>query len=83
MDLTSLSQDLVNAIYLTKQKMGWTRLPSIILVGHSLGGAVVTEVAHNGVLGESLLGYGVLDVVEGVCSSIIVHALPLISLVPI
>lgn len=37
----------------------------MILIGHSLGGAVVVEVAHRRLLGPSLLGYGVLDVVEG------------------
>lgn len=39
--------------------------PDMILIGHSLGGAVVVEVAHRRLLGPSLLGYGVLDVVEG------------------
>jgi len=38
----------------------------MILVGHSLGGAVVTDLAKRGVLGtQVLLGYAVLDVVEG------------------
>src|SRR5690606_21290646 len=37
----------------------------IILVGHSLGGAVVTDLAKTGRLGTSLLAYAVLDVVEG------------------
>lgn len=37
----------------------------IILVGHSLGGAVVTNVAKSGELGDCVVGYAVLDVVEG------------------
>lgn len=45
--------------------MKWTTLPDIVLVGHSLGGAVVTEVAHERLLGNALLAYCVLDVVEG------------------
>lgn len=45
--------------------MKWTTLPDIVLIGHSLGGAVVTEVAHERLLGNSLLAYAVLDVVEG------------------
>ena len=53
---------MVNAV---KAHMKWTTLPDIILIGHSLGGAVVTEVAHERLLGPSLLAYGVLDVVEG------------------
>ena len=65
MDLTALSQDLINVISLTQTKMGWKRPPNMILLGHSLGGAVVTEVANSGALGDSVLGYGVLDVVEG------------------
>lgn len=45
--------------------MGWKELPPIVLVGHSLGGAVVTDLAQCFALGNSLLGYTVLDVVEG------------------
>lgn len=40
-------------------------MPDVILVGHSLGGAVVTEVAKRGALGKAVQGYAVLDVVEG------------------
>ena len=45
--------------------MGWQRTPPLILIGHSLGGAVVTDVANSGKLGDNVLGYAVLDVVEG------------------
>ncbi|KAI1328274.1 protein phosphatase methylesterase 1 [Xylariaceae sp. FL0255] len=61
----TLTHDLISAIELTKKAMNWTELPSVILVGHSLGGAVATEVAHSGKLGTALLGYAVLDIVEG------------------
>lgn len=60
-----LSQDFVDMLQLTASKLGWLELPSVLLVGHSLGGAVVTEVAKAGQLGNKLLGYAVLDVVEG------------------
>ena len=63
--LDTLSTDLFNAIRLTQGQMGWQALPTIILVGHSLGGAVVTDLAKSGKLGNDLLGYAVLDVVEG------------------
>lgn len=63
--LELLSSELFSTIQLTKAQMKWTSLPSIILVGHSLGGAVVTELAKAGKLGNSLLGYAVLDIVEG------------------
>ncbi|KJZ78364.1 Protein phosphatase methylesterase 1 [Hirsutella minnesotensis 3608] len=63
--LETLSADLHEVISATKEQMGWGDLPNVILVGHSLGGAVVTEAAMSGRLGASLLGYAVLDVVEG------------------
>ncbi|KAK7226119.1 hypothetical protein V2G26_014122 [Clonostachys chloroleuca] len=63
--LETLSSDLHTVIQLTKSEMRWQELPPIMLVGHSLGGAVVTELAKSGKLGTSLLGYAVLDVVEG------------------
>jgi protein phosphatase methylesterase 1 len=49
----------------TKIQMGWPTLPPLVLIGHSLGGAVVTDVAKGGKLGNTVLGYAVLDVVEG------------------
>lgn len=63
--LETLSRDLVFVIHETKTKMRWESLPDIVLVGHSLGGAVVTDVARKGALGAKLLAYAVLDVVEG------------------
>lgn len=66
--LDTLSRDLTFVINETKSKMGWERLPDIVLVGHSLGGAVVTDVARKGELGVKLLAYAVLDVVEGITS---------------
>ncbi|KAL8862953.1 MAG: hypothetical protein Q9178_000895 [Gyalolechia marmorata] len=60
-----LSSDLSDAVKLGQAKLGWTRLPDIVLVGHSLGGSIVTHVASSGALGTAVLGYAVLDVVEG------------------
>ncbi len=68
-----LSQDLVDMVHLTQAKLGWQDLPTIILVGHSLGGAVVTDAAKKGLLGNKLLGYGVLDVVEGSAMEALKH----------
>ncbi|OCK81020.1 protein phosphatase methylesteras-like protein 1 [Lepidopterella palustris CBS 459.81] len=65
LSINILSQDLVDMIHLTQAKMGWAELPKIVFVGHSLGGAVVTDAAKRGLLGDKLLGYAVLDVVEG------------------
>jgi hypothetical protein len=68
-----LSHDLVNMILLTQAKAGWSSLPSLVLLGHSLGGAVVTETANKGLLGAKLLGYAVLDVVEGSAMEVLNH----------
>jgi protein phosphatase methylesterase 1 len=65
LSLATLSADLLATIHLTAQHCGWTKLPDIVLVGHSLGGAVVVDLAASGHLGSALLGYAVLDVVEG------------------
>lgn len=65
LSLPTLSQDLLDVILLTQKKLDWPILPDLILIGHSLGGAVVTDVAANGKLGNAVLGYAVLDIVEG------------------
>ena len=68
LSLETLSQDLLDVIYMTQAQMAWQELPGLVLVGHSLGGAVVTNVAVSGKLGDAVLGYAVLDVVEGMRS---------------
>lgn len=65
LSLDTLSRDLVFVVRETQAKMGWKTMPDIVLVGHSLGGAVITDVAKKGELGSKLLAYAVLDVVEG------------------
>lgn len=45
--------------------VGEIGVKEVILVGHSLGGAVVTELAKKGMLGKAVVGYAVFDVVEG------------------
>lgn len=65
LSLDTLSRDLLNVINLTQKEMDWTELPGLLLIGHSLGGAVVTDLAMSGRLGNAILGYAVLDVVEG------------------
>jgi protein phosphatase methylesterase 1 len=65
MQIDTLSDDLVSMIRLTAERMGWTELPRLLLIGHSLGGAVVVHVAKSFVLGTKVIGFGVMDVVEG------------------
>lgn len=69
--LKTLSHDLVHIVNQTKAEMNWRSLPPLVLVGHSLGGAVVTDVAKEGLLGSNVLAYAVLDVVEG---AVVSHA---------
>lgn len=65
LSLETLSADMILVLERTKIEMGWKELPLLVLIGHSLGGAVVTDVAKSGKLGNAVLGYAVLDVVEG------------------
>ncbi|KAL6715890.1 Protein phosphatase methylesterase 1 [Lecanora helva] len=65
LSLKTLSEDFLDVVKMTQEKMAWAELPGLVLVGHSLGGAVVTDVAASGKLGNAALGYAVLDVVEG------------------
>jgi protein phosphatase methylesterase 1 len=65
LSLEILAADFLSVLDKTKIQMGWKEMPSLILIGHSLGGAVVTDVAKSAKLGNSVLGYAVLDVVEG------------------
>lgn len=68
-----LSQDLVDMLLLTQAKLSWKELPTVVLIGHSLGGAVVTHTANSGLLDKKLLGYAVLDVVEGSAMEALTH----------
>jgi protein phosphatase methylesterase 1 len=70
LSLGTLSSDLFTVIRLAQAQMHWPELPPLVLVGHSLGGAVVTDLAFSGRLNTTptsspLLGFAVLDVVEG------------------
>lgn len=65
LSLHILSQDLCEVIQMTQRELAWPELPGLILIGHSLGGAIVTNLAMSGKLGDAVLGYAVLDVVEG------------------
>ena len=65
LSLEILSEDLLDVIRLTQKKLSWPELPNIVFLGHSLGGAVVTDLASSGRVGDVLLGYAIFDVVEG------------------
>lgn len=65
--LATLATDALTMLLATQTALAWPSLPPLVLVGHSLGGAVVTALAtsHWKAFGQSLIGYAVLDVVEG------------------
>lgn len=65
LSLATLATDLSFSIEAMKRRQAWPKLPPVVLLGHSLGGAVVTELAYKKLLGNAVLGYGVFDVVEG------------------
>lgn len=73
LSLETLSSDLAYVIQATQAKMSWPTLPEVILIGHSLGGAVVVDLANRGLLGSAILGYAVLDVVEGSAMEALAH----------
>ncbi|EMR11422.1 hypothetical protein PNEG_00445 [Pneumocystis murina B123] len=62
--LEELSKDFVKMVELVCQNFGWDDISEIVLVGHSIGGAVLTHVAKNQLL-PNILGCAVLDIVEG------------------
>ncbi|KAI5854622.1 Alpha/Beta hydrolase protein [Tricharina praecox] len=65
LSLPTLTSDLYSTIQLTATQQNWPTLPPLVLIGHSLGGAVVVSLAASRQLGDALLGYAVIDVVEG------------------
>ncbi|ERF68540.1 Protein phosphatase methylesterase 1 [Endocarpon pusillum Z07020] len=73
LSLGTLSSDLADVVQATQTRMSWSALPDIVLIGHSLGGAVVVDLAHKGLLGSAVLGYAVLDVVEGSAMEALAH----------
>jgi len=73
LSLETLSTDLAYVVQATQTRMSWSALPDIVLIGHSLGGAVVVDLADRALLGSALLGYAVLDVVEGSAMEALAH----------
>ncbi|CAK1364022.1 Protein phosphatase methylesterase 1 [Cercospora beticola] len=73
--LNSLVEDAITIIELVSAQQNWPKIPPSVLLGHSLGGAVVTTIAttHFRAFGPNLIGYCVLDVVEGSAIEALTH----------
>lgn len=75
--LATLTADAEQMIRLTAAQLNWplTALPPSVLVGHSLGGAIVATLAaeHWKLWGARLIGYSVIDVVEGSALEALTH----------
>ncbi|GAM82646.1 hypothetical protein ANO11243_006280 [Dothideomycetidae sp. 11243] len=61
----TLTSDALAMIEAVRAKMGWAAVPPSVFIGHSLGGVVAVRIAAEGKLGAKLVGFQVLDVVEG------------------
>jgi protein phosphatase methylesterase 1 len=64
LSLETLSSDLLFVLSSTAKKLSWDPVPPIVLIGHSLGGAVIAHVASTSPP-PTLLGMIMLDIVEG------------------
>jgi protein phosphatase methylesterase 1 len=73
--LETLTNDALATLLATQSHFSWPKLPPLVLIGHSLGGAVVTNLAtlHGSLLAPTLIGYAVLDVVEGSALEALAH----------
>ena len=65
MGLDRLVQDMEAVLVALQEHEQWKELPGLVLIGHSLGGAVATRVAESAAFKNKVLGLVVLDVVEG------------------
>ena len=73
--LATLTNDALATLLATQSHFSWPKLPPLLLIGHSLGGAIVTNLAtsHGSLLAPTLIGYAVLDVVEGSALEALAH----------
>jgi protein phosphatase methylesterase 1 len=65
MKLETFSSDLEDVLKLAQKEMGWSSLSNVVLVGHSMGGCVIVDLANRRVLGSGLIGFCPIDAVEG------------------
>ncbi|KAG0341729.1 Protein with carboxyl methyl esterase activity [Podila humilis] len=68
LSLDRLAKDLASVVHAVYGE----HLPDIVLVGHSMGGAVVCEAASRGMI-PNLIGVAILDIVEGIAIETLSH----------
>ncbi|KAJ1566078.1 Protein phosphatase methylesterase 1 [Nowakowskiella sp. JEL0078] len=75
LSLETLSDDLVKVV-----NEAYPTLPNqIVLVGHSMGGAIVVDVASKRKLGRNVLGVVLVDIVEGAALDSLKHMRSLLN----
>lgn len=66
MDINTLVQDVISVTHELHRLCGFQETPKIVVIGHSMGGAIAVKCASKCVeLLPSLAGFVVIDVVEG------------------
>lgn len=66
LNIETLVNDVINVTRETHTACGFTDLPRIVLIGHSMGGAIAVKCSSlSETLMPSLVGFVVIDVVEG------------------
>jgi pimeloyl-ACP methyl ester carboxylesterase len=68
LSIEQMTKDLADIITAT----GMAESRKVVLVGHSMGGAIVVHAAHSGII-KGLLGTVVIDVVEGTALESLIH----------
>lgn len=73
MDIDTLVDDVIQVVHSSHQLCGFLETPMLVIIGHSMGGAVAIKCSSRLDSLPSLVGFVVIDVVEGTAKD----ALPL------
>ncbi|KAJ3086603.1 Protein phosphatase methylesterase 1 [Quaeritorhiza haematococci] len=80
LSLSTLATDMANVVrHAFPKEVVWKE---VVLVGHSLGGSVVVDVATKNLI-KGVIGVGVVDVVEGTALESLVHMQSILSARPL
>lgn len=82
-DIVTLVSDVIKVIHATHQICGFNETPKIVLIGHSMGGAIAVNCATKCTsLLPSLAGFVVIDVVEGTAKTALPQMMSVIQTRP-